>query len=48
MKAIMIAASAVNNDQPFIAANTMFGMNHQITGFKNADLAQKIITLGTF
>ena len=44
----MIAASAVNDDQPFIAANAMFGMNYQITCFKNVNLAQTFITFGTF
>ena len=43
MQTIMVAASAVDNDKPFITANTMFGMHHQITGLKRADLAQKII-----
>ena len=44
----MVTASAVNDGQPFIAANAMFGMNHQIACLKNADFAQKLITFGAF
>ena len=36
----MIAARTVDDDQPFIAANPMFGMHNQITRFKRADFTQ--------
>ncbi len=46
MKAVMRTARAVDNDQPLISADPMFGMNHQIPGIKCADLTQKIVTAG--
>ena len=43
MQTIMVAAGAVDNDKTVIAADTMFGMHHQITSLKRANLAQKIV-----
>ena len=48
MQAIMIATRTVDNGQPIITADPMFGMHNQITRFKRADFTQKIITTATF
>ena len=48
MQAIMIATRTINDDQPFIAADPMFGMHNQIARFQRADFTQEIITTATF
>ncbi len=43
LKAVMRTARGIDDHQPFIAPDTMFGMHHQIAFFKRTDLAQEIL-----
>ena len=43
LKAIVRPAGGVDDDKPLIAADAMFGMNHEITFLKRTDLAQEVL-----
>ena len=47
LQAVMRATRGIDDHQPFIASDAMFGMDHQIAFLKRADLAQKILTTAT-
>ena len=40
----MGATRRINDHQPLVTANAMFGMHHKITFFQRTDLAQEIFT----
>ena len=44
LQAIMRATRGIDDNQPLIPPDPVFGMNHEITLFQRADLAQKILT----
>ena len=48
LQAVMLTARRIDDDQPLIPPDTMFGVDDQIAIFQRTDFAQKILTAPAF